>query len=364
MFGKKSDPEEQDIERRIDKKGSLEALYIQNVMNPSHHIQTKEEEKGLYSLRPVQQILNLLLGESNELKPVFDIYYKCRYPEVESITGLKPSEIPGLLERLAAYKILDSHFHERIITCHKCNSANLAPRYHCPSCDSPSLIKHKTINHTSCGYTAVEDEFVRSGNSIQCPRCNDMLNPSSPDVVINDEGWFICNDCSKRSRDPAPIFHCRECKRVMYVGDVTFKNLYSYALSNAVDISSIVLIQPFSDLLVALGFHVESPGIIIGKSGIEHRFDIICRKDSMTPIVIDVVYSAVLVNNSHAIKLFGAAFDAGLYHKIMIAVPEVEDSTSKLAVEYGITLIVGSQADDILEKLKKAVLSLKKNSIS
>ena len=51
------------------------------------------EQLPFYNMRSVQQLLNLLVYHTKEVKPIFDIQYKCRYPDVEHATGLNPFEL-------------------------------------------------------------------------------------------------------------------------------------------------------------------------------------------------------------------------------------------------------------------------------
>jgi hypothetical protein len=61
-------------EDSVESKESF-GLSSHNAIRPSQQIIHGEEKRGFYALRPVQQILNLLLKEINELKPVFDLQY-------------------------------------------------------------------------------------------------------------------------------------------------------------------------------------------------------------------------------------------------------------------------------------------------
>lgn len=295
------------------------------------------------------------MNEMEELKPSFDLQYRCRYHEVEHVCELQPNEVPAILERLASCQILDAHFHERIPICDRCGSSNLVARYTCTHCKSSGITKHKTIEHISCGYVDIEDHFVQKANDTICPRCNTILRSlAGPDTRVL-EGWLFCKDCSKRSRDPLVMFACRECTNIMPLNDVSFMNLYSYTMNANVDMSSIILLEPVRKTMENLGYRAESPGICIGKSGVSHKFDIVCTKEDSTA-VMDVIYSTIIVNESHVIKLFASAFDVGANYSIMIGVPGVTDTAEKLANHYGITLIQGNKMKDISEKLAEALL--------
>ena len=363
MFKRKtehtSNKELKSIESRVERPGSLEPFYIKNALNPSYQIVTEEEERGLYSKPDVQRIINLLLNDVKELIPSFDLHYYCRYNEIEPVTDLKPNEIPGLLDRLTKYKVLDSHFYEKVIICDKCTSPNVASRFLCSHCKSTNISQKKTIEHLSCGYVCPEDQLVvdTDGRTKHCPRCGLILDfNGGPDVRIN-EGWFMCGHCAKASKDPLIFFYCRMCERLISVSDVAFVNLYSYTLSKSFNSDTVVLQEPYRELIRQLGFHVNSPGKVSGKSGVEYLFDIVANKDDMS-ILINIVYSDVIVTDTPLVKMFGAVYDCKPTKAILIAVPEAAESISLLAKEYGITLIAGNDSKLLLDTLKEVMLTV------
>ena len=347
------------IENRVDRPGSLEPFYIKNALNPSYQIVTEEEERGLYSIPDVQRIINLLIKDVNELKPYFDLQYSCRYPQVEAVTELEVNKIPGLLERLTKYKVLDSHFYEKIIVCDKCSSPNIATRFLCSHCKSTNIVQKRTVHHLTCGYVCPEDQLIldTDGRSKHCPRCGVILEfNGGPDVRIN-EGWFVCNDCSKASRDPLIFFFCRMCERLISVSDTAFVNLYSYTLSKSFNSDTVVLHEPYRELVRQLGFQLQSPGKMTGNSGVEYLFDIVASKDDKS-VVINIVYSDVIVTDDPLVKMFGAVFDCKPTKAILIAIPESAESISLLARQFGITLISGKDQKLLIETLKEEILTL------
>lgn len=356
----KTDMEElQGMESRVERKGSLEPFYIKNALNPSHHIVSEEEERGLYSMPDVQRIINLLITDIKEFKPSFDLQYVCRYPDIEHATELKPNEIPGLLDRLTTYRVLESHLYEKPVICDKCSSPNVATRFMCTHCKSTNILQKKTVEHLSCGYLCSEDQLVIDGDgqSKHCPRCGVVLHfNGGPDVKIN-EGWFMCDDCYKASRDPTIFFFCRKCERLISVPDVAFVNLYSYILSKSFNKDTVVLVEPYREIFRQLGYQVNSPGRVTGNSGIEYLFDIVASKEDKT-ILVNVVYSDVMVTDTPLVKMFGAVFDCKPTRAVLIAVPECTESVSLLAKEYGITLLKAKESIEIVNMLKEVAVKL------
>lgn len=325
---------------------------------------TERVEREIYNNHAVQQILNLLLeGDADELKPVFDAQHGARYPAVEQATSLKPHEIPGLLDRLASQDILSANIVDKAVICEKCGSANLGLRYLCPSCKSFEISRQRTLEHLACGYVDVEREFARQGlNNVICPRCGKSFRFDGPDVRARDS-WFYCDGCTKRFRDPEITLACRECDRMISIRDVNFKNIYSYRLGKTVQRSSIIFLRPIREMLEKLGYKTETPGVIQGKSGTQHRFDILCRKDDggskkVVVVAINIAFSNIIVSQEPIITTFAQSYDASPDHTILLAVPAASNEAKVLAPLYKITLIEAGNAGQICDKLKQHLLEL------
>ena len=324
------------------------------------HPTDEKARRELYNLRPAQQVLNLLSGgEVKELRPVFDLEHACRYPLVEQTCGLEPHEVPGLLDRMATHGILSSTVEERVLSCGKCGSVNVAVRYRCPFCRSFNLSKQRTMEHVSCRYIDAESRFPVKGSSMLCPRCGVEFRATGPDARERDS-WFFCMDCNKRTKEPTMKFECRQCGTVMSPDDVRFTDLHSYTLAEGIDLGSLVLLGPVIDVAEKLGYRVENPGMVTGRSGTNHRFDVICKKEDDVVIAVDFVYSDVLVNEQSVITLFAKSYDSPVGRAILVAVPALTDQARKLAAQYRITTIEGSKREDVCQRVKEALVSPQK----
>lgn len=318
-----------------------------------------DSQRRLYNLRPIQLILNMLLTRNiKELKPMFDLQYRCRYPEVEYVSQLEPVEVIGTLESMSMHSILDSHFHDRIPVCDKCASANLTIVYLCTYCKSRNIEKSQLVEHSSCGYIDSEERYIKGSETV-CPRCNSYLRMNGTDVKIQG-GWFSCKSCSRWHHEPTLILTCRECERMMSIRDVSFADLYSYTLHEDLDLHSIIFPENIRKSLEELGYQAESPGVLMGKTGIKHQFDIVCHDENATT-AIDVVYSDTIVNESHIMKQFAHVFDCNVNQSIFIAIPGVTEAALKLAAQYGISIIQGNDARQVIDELKYVLQSTKRN---
>ena len=146
------------------------------------------------------------------------------------------------------------------------------------------------------------------------------------------------------------------CERLISASDISFVNLYSYTLSKSFNPDTVVLIEPYRESLRQLGFQISSPGRVTGTTGIEYLFDIVATKEDKK-ILVNIVYSDVIVTDSPLVKMFGAVFDCKPTTAVLIAVPESAESVSLLAKEYNITLLSGKDPNNLLDMLKEVAIN-------
>ncbi|MHB8566077.1 MAG: TackOD1 domain-containing metal-binding protein [Nitrososphaerales archaeon] len=322
--------------------------------------ETSQEAMDLYNIPAVQDILSLLIeGEVDELKSAFDPTYICRYPEVEKVTELQPAEVPPLLEKLASMGVLKANTSSHVPACEKCGSPNLALNFQCPSCQFNNLEKRMVIEHTPCGYVDVETRFKWEGAAIVCPRCGKSSRTDRPDIRMKGS-WFYCNNCEKRARDPTITLKCRDCGRTFEAADVSLVRVFSYVLGDRAKDSTVMLVKPLMDSLRTIGWETERSGILVGRSGTQHKYSLVSRKDKMT-IAIDVAVSNIIVNESPVIKIFAKGFDSKPDASILISIPGSTNQAQVLAKQYGILMVEASTNGEVIEKLDALVRNLEKS---
>ncbi|MDG7024158.1 MAG: hypothetical protein JRN45_06515 [Nitrososphaerota archaeon] len=322
--------------------------------------ETSQEVLELYNIPAVQDVLSLLVeGEVSELKPVFDAAHVCRYPEVERVADLQPAEIPPLLEKLASVGILNTQESTYVPVCEKCGSPNLALNFLCPSCRSSNVEKRMVIEHTVCGYVDVETSFRWEGAAIVCPRCGKTSRTDRPDIRLKGS-WFYCNGCGKRARDPLIALKCRDCNRTFDGADVSLVKVFSYTLGEQARDSSLVLVKPIINHLRTLGWEAERPGVLEGRSGVQHKYTMVCRKGGKT-IAIDTAFSNVIVNESPVIKLFAKAYDSKPDAAVLTAMPGLTNQAKGMAKQFGTHVIEASTNDEVSERLDALIPSLEKS---
>lgn len=322
-------------------------------------ITSKKELLKLYQDHEVQLLISKFLSEElGTLKPIYSPKHGFRYPIVDEVV-VDSSRTEGFLQKLFDGSILERKLYDKIIYCPSCNSANISIHYTCPHCKSFDVKKSALIEHIKCGYIDTEDHFQNNGKLV-CPRCNKEL--VSPDLDYHRAGvWCTCNQCKKSFDIPVPSHFCRDCHTNFAFDDAIYKDVYSYKLTQEAASEAnlgYVLTVPVIELLENLGFEVESPGFLNGKSGTRHMFDLTAvsagKKQSTT--VIDFATSTDdVVSEQSVISMFAKIFDTTPDRACLVAIPKMSENGRKLASLYKIHLVEAKDQNRAVEVLKACV---------
>jgi transcription elongation factor Elf1 len=320
---------------------------------------SKKELHKLYKDHKVQLLISKFVSDKlDRLDPVYDPKHGFRFPIVDEIVG-DSSSTREFLQKLYEGGILDRKLYDKIVYCPSCNSANVSIHYTCPHCKSFDVKKSALIEHIKCGYIDTEDHFQQE-DKLVCPRCHKEL--TSPDLDYHKAGvWCTCNNCSKSFDIPVPAHFCRECNENFTFDEANYNDVYSYSLtSDAKEEATIgwVLIAPMMEFLDGLGFKVESPGFLNGKSGASHMFDLtaVSSGKNQNTTAIDLATSTDgVVSEQSVISMFAKIFDATPDKACLVAIPKMSESGKKLAALYKIDLIEAKDQDSALKALKACV---------
>ena len=320
---------------------------------------SKKELLKLYKDHKVQLLVSKFVSdELGVLNPIYDPKQGFRYPVIDEIVGDSAST-EEFLQKLFEGGVLERKLYDKIVYCPSCSSANLSIHYTCPHCKSFDVKKSALIEHIKCGYIDTEDHFQKD-EKLVCPRCNKEL--TNPDVDYHRAGvWCTCNQCGKSFDIPVPAHFCRECHQNFTFDDVLYKDVYSYSLTpEAAKEANLgcVLTVPIIEFLENIGYKVESPGFLNGKSGTRHMFDLTAvsagKKKNITAIDFATSTDDV-VSEQSVIAMFAKIFDATPYRACLVAIPKMSENGRKLASLYKINLIEAKNQNVAIESLKSCV---------
>jgi transcription elongation factor Elf1 len=320
---------------------------------------SKKELLKLYKDHKVQLLISKFVSdELDTLNPIYDPKQGFRYPIVDEIVG-DSSSTEEFLQKLFEGGVLERKLYDKIVYCPSCNSANLSTHYTCPHCKSFDIKKSALIEHIKCGYIDTEDRFQKEGKLV-CPRCNKEL--TNPDLDYHKAGvWCTCNQCGKSFDIPVPAHFCRECHENFTFDDALYKDVYSYSLTpEAAKEATLgcVLTVPIIEFLEDLGFEVESPGFLNGKSGTRHMFDLTAvsaGKKKNTTAIDFATSTDDVVSEQSVIAMFAKIFDATPDRACLVAIPKMSENGRKLASLYKIDLVEAKDQNMAIEALKACV---------
>jgi len=325
----------------------------------------KSERAELYKDRKNLIFLSKFLsGEIVELKPIFDPNVGYRYPVVEEVLG-QDLGVDEFLNRLYETGILLRKLYDRIIYCPKCGSQSVSTHYCCPYCRSFDIKKDSLIEHTRCGYIGIEENF-RRGDKLICPKCNRELMVL--DVDYRRAGiWCTCRDCGKSFDIPVTRHFCRDCQLTFTFEDVKVKDVYLYSLNEEVKgeiEAGWVFVAPIKEFLTEIGFEVEAPAFLKGRSGANHMFDLVAyfgkAENKKCLIVIDLATSMEgIVTEQPVIALFAKIFDVSPDSAYLIAIPRLNDNGKRMAELYKINIVEAKDAREVTKALSEKIISAK-----
>jgi len=148
------------------------------------------------------------------------------------------------------------------------------------------------------------------------------------------------------------------------VRDAGFESAFSYVLSEGAKTEyerGLKLLSPLRKGLEKLKYKVKTLGSLEGKSGTDHRFDLIAWKDDeKKPLVFDIILSEHAINLTPITSMFAKIYDVKPDRQILVAIPNLENESSKLAKLYKIEVVEAMNIEEGAEKVIRLLSGLKK----
>lgn len=324
---------------------------------------TSKDRLDLYQDPTVQLLLSKFVKrEIVELTPSFDLDQTVRYPEVEQMVDGDPGVAKTLVQKLWDAGIFRRKLAEKVIVCPSCLSPNVSNDYVCPNCNSIDIDRKTLLEHSECGNIDNADNFLVEGGLL-CPKCNKELVEAGVDYQKLG-AWFQCTQCGKRTDMPSPIHRCRNCGHTFTIRDTGFVTLYAYRLGTEAEEEfkrSFMVMTPIGLVFEEYQYKVEMPGLVLGRSGANHRFDVVATKGASEVVVLDLIASEKAIDEVPVAAMYAKIFDVTPAQSLLVAIPSLSEKAKRLANLYRITIIEAensqSAADQIREKFGWSGLS-------
>ena len=178
-------------------------------------------------------------------------------------------------------------------------------------------------------------------------------------------GFLVCcAKCGSSSVDRGlPLveggaWSCRNCGATVNEGKAAFRPLFCYSFSKEgiAQMSEMLIVKPLRDFLHERGYGTESPGTLVGESGVTHTFDIIARGvPNGEPLVVDFVVSDRPIGKFKVVSMFAKVYDTNPFRSILVAFPGLMGNAKKLADQYRIELVETSDISKMWKELRKVI---------
>lgn len=314
----------------------------------------KTPATGVGSEKVSKLVAEMLAGKIVLIKPELDFTSELgfSYPVVEKLLGVRGEGAVAILESLVDKGALVREFFDRILRCPHCHSVNLRPSNCCPKCGSRNLARGRVLEHISCRFVGLEDEFVNRDSYI-CPKCGSELRISGGDYqslgLMNK-----CQDCYEIFAQPEIQWRCLKCGVLTPQDSINEVNVYSYRFNEARREWLEFEAKPKAQLiefLKKLGYEVAEDAVAKGRSGAEHRIDILATKDDgivVHDIAIGIKVAGGQIGLGEVCDFDDKAYDSGIHDKVLVVQPGLRPEAEKFASQQRIKVLKASELEAVL----------------
>lgn len=301
----------------------------------------------------------LIRYNKSELVPAYETALGFYYPDIVKNCGLTPKDSVDVAETIIKLGLGNKVYHDQVLKCQTCVADQVSVRFHCPFCNSTEIDKELLIEHTADGVMALLSSFKKKEGKLLCPGCGKLLEQEGKDYR-NVGVWYGCSACKKQFDTPKVKYVCRTCHKDIEIQDVIISSVYRVEIKKEVveELSTRLLIcKPISDALSEIMLTPTMPGLLTGKSGINHTFGIMGTNSANKTVAIDIAISKGKINEGPILAMSAKVMDTSPTSAIIIAVPGLQDNAKKVAGIYGIKVIEGETIESATVQLKQLLSS-------
>ena len=308
-------------------------------------LEAKKKRFELYKRDDIRRFISWALKSSDEVRPQ-------RNSETGDYSYAMLGENPlKIISDLESINVLEKFLIDTVPSCPSCQHSNFYIDYLCPVDKHRGLTRGIMIEHYACAYTDFEANF-KSGDDLKCPKCKRILKLIGTDYRKIDK-IYNCPACGKFFNTPLIELTCRMCDKVTRPDEVMMQQVYAYRVrpeARSELLTHCSLETPILRLMERQGITVTSPKTLRGLSGIEHSFDMYGLKDG-TEFVLDIVSATADIGPESVVGFFAKVYDTKPPRAILVVMPNITKETQRLCSMYGIEVVAGKNADEIIERL-------------
>lgn len=303
------------------------------------------------NIKLAKLMFRLIETPGGKIQPVIDPSSSMgyRYGIADEYLG-KDSKM--MLDKLTEKGLLDTEFFSKELGCPKDFSINIVYKRKCPHCQSTNISKHELIEHVECGYIGPDFSY----KDHKCPKCEQGLEKIGVDYV--KQGLqYACLSCDNFFQNPVNMGVCMQDKYAFPIEDAKEVDLYSYEITKRLkeEITKAINQQQYiGDRLKELGFKIQSPAMVKGRSGINHDFFMVATTGAgflKTTILIEILGDGEITKDD-VFNLYARATDVSAFGVLFGAIPRMTDEAKAVADSYKMAYI---EAEDLASAAEKMV---------
>jgi hypothetical protein len=310
----------------------------------------------LYHSRAVQEIVKRFIGSNLKvIEPTLERSESPTYPVLSDMSRYPQKTIQFTLNELVELGILRKELYEKLIACPTCHhSSKVFTRHKCPKCDSYNMSINRLMQHLECGAVYSHSEYHTPAGTV-CPKCGKAVDEASQLKPVGVA--FVCGSCGSISSEPNRAFFCRNCGIEFHLKNCDLQDTYSYTLNDEVrsEAKETLTVLNIAGAIEKLGFSVNAPGVLKGKTGITHEFTLSCSKKDII-VAIELATAEEKVEISRVLSSYAKLFDITQANSLLIAMPKLEQQAKDFLHANKIQFI---ESDNMYEIAARTLLFLK-----
>jgi len=282
----------------------------------------------LYMSKVGRKIVERFVDQNLEtIEPDIETTRTPAYPGLTDIESYPQTRVQAALNELVEANVLQKELYEKMIACPGCHeSSRVFIRNKCSKCKSYKIHKNELLEH-QCGAIYDRDQYIVA-TGLRCPKCE---KPVGDETELKSVGIaFHCESCGSLFGEPIQSFYCRRCPREFDLKECELADAYSYHLNDKIrsEAREVLSVATAADTLEELGYEVKVPGLLKGKSGVDHQFTLTCTKGG-TLVAIDVVATEPdkKVDMIKVLSSFAKFTDVSVTTRLLLVLPGLDAET-------------------------------------
>ncbi len=319
-----------------------------------HLRQVQRSIKLVADTKATKLLAEMLAGNIVDIRPQLDFSSEMgfTYPAVTKALEISDKRVVPILESLVDEGILEKHFFDRLLRCPHCQSINLRPTMHCPKCSSGDVVRGRIMEHLGCHHIGLEQEFTARGRFV-CPKCHQVLRAVDSDYRSLGV-LYKCQDCLEIFGLPYMKWRCLKCAAATAEDKITEIDIYYYTLNEAKRSLLDFELKPKPQLIEFLkqrGYDVVENASVKGRSGAEHKIDILATRDDgiiTYTMAIGIKVAGQKIELGEIFDFDDKAYDIGIHDKVLVIVPELGREAEKFASQQRIKVLELRDLESVL----------------